>query len=102
MQGKDARVWKRVGVFAPTMVQVVRHQKSPDVFMGVATDMGPGGMYISTDEPAECDDIVALDVNLVEFGEQITESGRVVRSDADGFAVKFLYRCEMFDSVRQL
>ena len=102
MAGKDARTWKRVGVFAPTMVQVLRDQEPTSIFQGIATDIGPGGMYISSADDAECDDMVALDVDLVEFGEHITESGIIVRSDDSGFAVKFLYRCEMFDSVRQL
>lgn len=97
---RDERDWKRVDVVAPTLVQFMWPSEGKTLVHGIATDIGPGGIFVSTDTDADIDDLVSLDVDLVELGDHIIESGRVVRSEAGGFAVEFLYRCERLDQVR--
>jgi hypothetical protein len=100
MIAREERDCKRVDIIAPTLVQVMWPSLRHSVVHGVATDIGPGGMFIVSENPVERDDLVAVNVDLVEFGEHVIESGKVVRSDETGFAVKFLYRCDRMDMVR--
>ena len=96
------REYKRVDVLAPVVFKAMEGYLLRSESHGVALDVSPDGIFIQTSDPMNVDEMVDIDVNLIQIHEHIAATGKVVRSDDSGFAVRFSSRCERLDTVKAI
>jgi len=69
---------------------------------GVAIDVSPDGVFIQSKERPEENALVAVDMDFLQLGSHAIASGKIVRQDASGFAVKFDTLCNQLYGLRQV
>ena len=98
----EKRGCERLDLIGPTYLKILRSDHHMDIVHGVASDISATGMFVTTRKPEQPEVWVDADIELPQLGERIFTSGKVVRSDEEGYAVKFSSRCELLDTLRKL
>lgn len=98
----EKRDCERLDLMGPAYLKILRSDHHLDIVHGVASDISATGMFVTAKKPEEPDIRVDVDLELPQLGERIMTSGKVVRTDEEGYAVKFFSRCELLDTLRKL
>ncbi len=68
---------------------IAEYTVNEGIFRDIIRNIGPSGMFINTRRHIDENQAIVVQFPLFEFDHNIQVSGRVVRSDANGFAVIF-------------
>lgn len=68
---------------------VAKYTVKEGTYRDVIKNIGPGGLFVRTSRKIAEGQAIVLEFPLFRFDNTVEVSGKVVRTDADGFAVAF-------------